>query len=242
MRPLGLGVALAGLAMVAAVMLAARSGVVGGEAPGQTVAEVVQAAPADAQPPQVFHPVPARARPVASDLVSPPPVAQDRLERVAERAPLSPIGRAHAPSEGPPKPTILYRPVVVAAGLFQAQGHTVALAAIEVFDQNEACGDGSAAWPCGVHARTAFRNWLRGRALTCVVPPVPASGTVVSDCTLGGHNPAEWLVSNGWAKAAPDGPYAQLEAAARAAGRGIFGSAPATAMPMPALVAPSDGG
>ena len=39
--------------------------------------------------------------------------------------------RALSPSEEPPKPTILYRPLAVAAGLFESQGHTVRIAGIE---------------------------------------------------------------------------------------------------------------
>jgi hypothetical protein len=37
-----------------------------------------------------------------------------------------------------------------------------------------------------------------------------------------------WLVSNGWALAAPDGPYVSQEESARAAKKGIFGAPPDT--------------
>src|SRR5690606_16307639 len=118
-----------------------------------------------------------------------------------------PIGQASDPSKGPPRPTILHRPVAVAAGMFEAQGHTVALAGIEPLDAEEECVSDGVSWPCGVHARTAFRNWLRGRALTCTVPPALGEEVVVSACTLGRHDPAEWLVSQGWVRALADGSY-----------------------------------
>ena len=50
---------------------------------------------------------------------------------------------------------------------------------------------------------------------------------------LGKQDAGAWLVSNGWARAAPSGPYAQAEAEAREAGRGIFGPPP-TALPVDA--------
>ena len=235
MRPLGLAIAVAGLVAAGATVLSVRSGIIenDGGKPAETTAQNAEPEPpTEALPPRVLQPVPARVRPVAPETVSPPTVVQDTLERVEDREPLSPIGRAPAPSEGPPKATILHRPVVLGAGLFQAQGHTVALAGIEPTDAGEECVSEGAAWPCGVHARTAFRNWLRGRALTCVVSPTPADETVVSDCTLGQQDPAEWLVSYGWAKALPDGRYAEQEAEARDAGRGMFGPAPAQPAPM----------
>lgn len=170
-------------------------------------------------------------RPVAPDLINAPVTEPGRFERVQDRDPLSPMGRAVDPRDLPPQPTALFGPVVTAAGSFEAQGHKVVLAGIEVTDPQQQCGDTGKQWPCGVYARTAFRTWLRGRSLSCVVTPVPVQETVVSDCALGTHNPAEWLVEQGWAKATAGGPYAEIGAQAQKERRGLFGPAPDVSLP-----------
>lgn len=182
-------------------------------------------------------------RPVAPDSFAPPLVEHGDLLRIEERQPLSPIGRAPDPRDLPPAPTTLHGPVASAAGAFEARGHKVALAGIEVTAADETCGSGAAAWPCGVHARTAFRNWLRGRALACTVKPVPVSETVVTDCRVGNADPAEWLVAQGWARATPGGPYAALQAEAERERRGLFGLAPSSSTPVvsPAPAVPEGG-
>ena len=230
MRPLAIVVAVAGLVASAAIALSTRDRF--GEAPMPLPAETVAADEGKVEP-RPRKPVPSQVRPVSPERVPIPPVEQRALERVEDREPLSPIGRAQDPADGPPKPTILYRPLALGAGLFRAQGHTVALAGIEPLDAEEECTSAGVSWPCGIHGRTAFRNWLRGRALTCVVSPVPLDEVVTSDCTLGRQNPAEWLVAYGWVRALPDGPYAELEAQARGEARGIFGPAPAVTSPEP---------
>lgn len=236
MRPLGVAIALAGLVAAGVVAVASRDHVVTKEP--EVASEAGASEPGiEPAPPPALLPVPPRVRPVAPEIVAVPPVEQDTLERVAAREVLSPLGRAHAPSEGPPRETILHRPVVVGAGHFEARSYRVALAGVEITDAAEHCDSAGISWPCGIHARTAFRNWLRGRALACVVPPVPSEETVVTDCVLGRQNPAEWLVAQGWARAQPDGPYAALEEQAREAARGLFGPAPSAA-PLEPLMLP----
>jgi len=48
-------------------------------------------------------------------------------------------------------------------------------------------------------ARTAFRNWLRGRAVRCEVPDIASDIELVSECTVAGIDVATWLVEHGWA-------------------------------------------
>ncbi len=233
MRPLAAIVALAGLAGVSAALLSSGDFLTSHKDPA--VVETVPLEPeAVAQPdPAVpLLPVPSRVRPVAPDVVAAPLVEQEGLERIDPREALG-IGRAQAPSEGPPAETMLHRPVATAAGAFEARGYQIALSGITVTDADETCGSDGASWPCGVHARTAFRNWLRGRALSCVVPPVPPQETVVTECNLGGHDAAAWLVAQGWVRAVADGPYAEIEAESREKGRGLFGAAPSSAAPPP---------
>jgi endonuclease YncB( thermonuclease family) len=166
------------------------------------------------------------ARPVAPDVVAVPPVVPETLERVEPRTPLSPLGLATRQADLPPRPTLLPRPHAVAAGRFHSRGHVVTLAGIEIVEAEEKCGEGQESWPCGTMARTAFRNWLRGRALSCVVPVSPVPGEVVTPCTLGRQDAGEWLVRQGWAHAVAGGPYEEAEAEAREAGRGLHGGRP----------------
>jgi endonuclease YncB( thermonuclease family) len=172
-------------------------------------------------------------RAIAPEIVARPPIRREALVRVEPRGPLSKIGTARSPLDGPPEETLLHRPSTGAAGSFEAQGYHVQFAGIVPTDPDETCESGGGSWPCGVHARTAFRNWLRGRALSCVVPPAPPDKTLVLDCMRGSQNPAEWLVAQGWARAVEGGPFAALEEEARREGRGIFGPGPLTAGALP---------
>jgi len=138
--------------------------------------------------------------------------------------PLSPLGAAPDPADLPPRETVLHRPVALAAGLVEAQGHVIALAGIETVDAEEMCDHDGRQWPCGAHARTAFRNYLRARALSCVVPVAPLGETLTVGCTVAGADPALWLAQNGWVHEGAD--YRAAIDDAREAGRGLFGPPP----------------
>lgn len=167
------------------------------------------------------------ARPVAPETIAPPEIKQHELERIDPRQPLGPIGSAHVPSQGPAKETVLHRPLVTGAGAFEAMGYRIMLPGLIATAATKICGEGGAAWPCGIHARTAFRNWLRGRALACVVPPAPPPELVVTPCSLGKIDAGAWLVEQGWALADPaDDRYIALENEARSVRRGLHGTGP----------------
>lgn len=156
------------------------------------------------------------------------PVTDERtLQRVAPRPPLSELSLALPPDPGKPEPRLLYRPVAVAAGRIEAQGHVIELPGIEITEADRKCRDPQGRnWSCGMIARTAFRNWLRGRAIECTVAEIPAKTPVSIACRLGDQDVAEWLVRNGYAEAVEDGAYSGLGEEARKAGRGIFGDGP----------------
>ena len=147
---------------------------------------------------------------------------QTGLERLPARPPLSEPEKP----EGP-KPTLLYRPVATAAGRLEAGGHVVEVQGVKVTEADQVCDapDGKS-WACGIVARTAFRNWLRNRAVLCTVPDKPSSAVVKSSCTVGNEDAATWLVANGFAETDGSGPYAKAQAEARQVGRGIWGAAP----------------
>lgn len=209
-------------------------------------AEVLQAeppqGPADLQTQQQVSSEPQSpsdpARTIDPEMIAPPDVATRELQRVAPRKPLSELSLAQPPKPKPPeelKDTPLYRPVAVAAGLIEAKGNTIALSGVEAVKPDETCTDsGGKSWKCGMRARTAFRAFLRGRAVTCngketkdaKAPDAAAPNPIVADCKVAKQDVGQWLVENGWARAAEGGPYADAGDAAREAGKGIFGAAP----------------
>lgn len=222
MRPAAIAVAVGGLVLVGAVVFGW----------GQSERASHSPAPEASRSPPIVEERPSPApraeragRPVAPAIAA-PPVDVTQLERTAPREPLSPLGAPEDPATRPPRETLLHRPVAVNAGTIEAAGHHVALEGIEIVAADATCEAAGRSWPCGIHARTAFRNYLRGRAIACTVPGTPGGETVVSRCTLGADDPAEWLVAQGWAHAAPGSGYEDEERAAIDAGRGIHGAAP----------------
>jgi endonuclease YncB( thermonuclease family) len=188
---------------------------------GGSGAQVAAPAPA----PRPAPPKLARVRPVAPEIVAQPQIAPAELERVEPRGALSRFGRPL-----PPKPKNngrIYRPFIDAAGRFSGSGLVVTVAGIEVTLPDRTCTDGQGReWPCGVRARTAFRSFVRGRALACDLPEELTQDEYTVACSLGGRDVGQWLAEQGWADAVPGGPYAQAAAAARDADRGIYGDAP----------------
>jgi endonuclease YncB( thermonuclease family) len=75
-------------------------------------------------------------------------------------------------------------------------------------------------------ARTAFRNFLRARALLCNVPKNGWQGTLTTTCTVNSIDPAVWLAENGWAEASAGSPLETRVEAAKQSRLGIFGDDP----------------
>ena len=204
-------------------------------APADEPAQIRFRARAAAQPPAAAEPsmpvdpeTSAASRLVAPAIVAPPELSPDNLEREAPRQPLSKLSLAL-----PPEPEIknewagtpFFRPLAVESAVFQSMGRTIAIAGVKSVPVDESCEHDGVAWPCGMRARTAFRLWLRGRALVCRLPDEEREVTPAR-CRLAKQDAGAWLVSNGWALAAPDGPYVQAEEKARAAKMGMFGAPP----------------
>lgn len=184
-------------------------------------------------------------RQIAPEIVAPPTVGTGDLERAAPRAPLSDLGTAAPPAlatdpapvpdgaAGAPARPQIFRPVASAAGRIEADGLTIAIAGIEVLEPEQNCQGNEGEWPCGMVARTAFRSFLRGRALDCDLPDGDLSDRLTASCRLGSQDLGAWLVSNGWAKVSSTGPYASEQAEAVEARRGMFGPGPAPLPPAP---------
>lgn len=154
------------------------------------------------------------------------------FERIAPRAPLSELALAAPPK--PPKQTKpedwkgtpLFQPVAKAAGLIDAKGYSIAVSGIDMVGLEETCTDAGKEWACGQRARTAFRGFLRGRAVVCKVPPENGRDIIAAECRIGKEDIGQWLVENGWARATAAGPYAEAGKQAEADRKGIFGPPP----------------
>ncbi|MEI2298115.1 thermonuclease family protein [Ensifer sp. MJa1] len=153
----------------------------------------------------------------------PETVTSAPLERVEPRAPLSETDKEAKAAAGP---TVLYRPVAVAAGVLQFDKLTLQIDGIEPEQADRTCESGGKSWPCGVVARTAFRNFLRARAVSCDMPQGNAGASATASCTLGGQDIATWLVDNGWAKPLAGSALEKRADAAREAKLGFYGDDP----------------
>lgn len=163
---------------------------------------------------------------------------QGGLEREPARPPLSDMGLASTPKPPePPAPAVpveqgepmqlLQRPVAIVAGRLESQGRIVDLEGIEVVPVEQTCQSSSdESWPCGMQARTAFRQWLRARAVMCRLPQNDSGAAVSTQCSVGNEDPAQWLVANGWAKAVAGGAYQEAGQKAEDSRLGIFGNKP----------------
>ena len=195
-------------------------------APQVSTAQSPAAADAQPSPPNPL----ATSRLVAPTVIAPPELAAgEELLREAPRDPLSKLSLALPPVPEVNKwaGTPFFRPLAIESAVFESMGRTIAVAGVESVPLGESCDYEGVSWPCGVRARTAFRLWLRGRALVCQLPDTEHEVTRAR-CRLAKQDAGAWLVSNGWARAAPDGPYVVAEEKARAEKMGIFGGPPDT--------------
>ena len=221
----GVVIAALGLVVICSGLFAARSLVVD-DPPirQQAVAPTAAVAPAPVEPAAGKA---ARVRPVAPDVVAQPQVQADELQRVEPRDALS---RFAQPLPKPPPRNLgrVYRPYVDAAGRVAGSGVVVTLAGIEVTPADRTCTDAQGReWPCGMRARSAFRSFVRGRALACDLPPELTEKNYTVACTLGGRDVGAWLVGQGWALPGPGSDrYEKLASEAREAGRRMYGAAP----------------
>ncbi len=169
----------------------------------------------------------------------PEDVTTQPLERIEARKSLSdPVAKQE------PVPVVLRHPIALSAGLIRFGDRQLQLEGLAPQDAERSCGDGAKSWPCGAVARTAFRNFLRARALLCIVPKKGWQGTVTADCTIGNLDPAAWLAENGWAEASAGSPLAGKVDAARKSRLGFYGDDPrdfsAASAPVDETLIPGD--
>lgn len=104
------------------------------------------------------------------------------------------------------KPVKWTRPEVLKAGLVRVNGTAISFAGVDPIELDTVCEAKSGeTWPCGRFARTSFRNFLRGRTITCDPRDVPESGQdIYTACRVGKTDIGSWLIANGWARPTND--------------------------------------
>ena len=169
-------------------------------------------------------------RQIAPETIAAPPASDVALVREDPRPPLGELGQARTRRPGGSSAingTLLHRPVAGSAGRIEASGYRIRIAGIIPTSPDRICQDaGGTADPCGMRARTAFRQFLRGRAIRCDVPDTPGEEEVEAECWLGVVDIGAWLVDHGWAL--PDGDRYQAVAAKARDGRLNLLAAPAS--------------
>ncbi len=121
------------------------------------------------------------------------------------------------------------RPQVIDAGTLNFSGRRVRLHGIDAPDLTQTCRVAGQSWTCGRDARWAAINRIHPHWVTCHERGRDSQGAELAVCYLAGFGQHElniWLVAQGWALAAPGAPeaYAAAQAAAEAAGRGLWRS------------------
>ncbi len=174
-----------------------------------------------------------RARSVGGGVIAAPLIEAGPLERVATVP--QPTPPSQPKTELPAKPEkqylrwrLVFNAIASSAGILQVGETALVLPGIDTVSADESCTASSGAnWPCGMIARTAFRNYLQGRALNCHVPDNPEDKAIIAECLLQGQDPAAWLVEQGWARTKPGSALAELAEIAKTSKRGIYGQPPA---------------
>ena len=103
---------------------------------------------------------------------------------------------------------------------FELGGTRVRLEGIDAPELHQSCGAPDATWPCGERARAAMQQAVAD-GVTCRPVDDDRYGRAVSICEAGGRDLGARMVGEGWA-VATSFAYRSEEAAARAAGRGIW--------------------
>ncbi|MEB3042910.1 thermonuclease family protein [Rhizobium mulingense] len=234
MRPAAVFTGLAGMAVVASLLMAAEArlrGGTGGE--DTTAAEAPEMGPAAEITPETGG----RLAPIsdadaeiiarAAQPAAPSPASAERMTATPADPPPppdTPGGQAAGPAAK--KPIELTRPVAENAGVLSFGERRLQLAGIVPTPTDRICGPAGRQWPCGMLAKTALRQLLRNRSLTCDLGMAEWKGTATAACRLGTQDLGTWLAENGWAEAEAGSPLGVVAEKAKQAQKGIYGGDP----------------
>ncbi|MBB4239056.1 thermonuclease family protein [Rhizobium esperanzae] len=234
MRPAAVFTGLLGMVVVAGLLLAGQARLGGGTAGDEPVSAQETAAAAANSAPKAGEPaaisdeqaeiIAGAAQPAApapgagsGDSAAAKPADATQQAQTATRQTAAPAAK---------KPIELARPAVENAGMLSFGERRLQLAGVVPTAADKICGPAGRQWPCGMMAKTALRQLLRNRSISCDLDSAEWKGSVSASCRLGAQDLGTWLVENGWAEAGPGSPLASAAETARQAGKGIYGDDP----------------
>lgn len=121
--------------------------------------------------------------------------------------------------------TLQGRASVIDGDTIEIQGQRIRLHGIDAPESGQTCQRGGKDWRCGQAAALALSDWLGAGVVACQSVDRDRYGRTVAKCAKSGQDVAGWMVAQGWALDWPrysGGAYAGAQAAAKAAGRGIW--------------------
>ncbi|MBX4929770.1 thermonuclease family protein [Rhizobium binae] len=234
MRPAAVFTGLAGMAVVSGLLIAAEARLRGGtggedmitvEAPATETA--AEPAPEAAGPSATISDADAEiiARGAQPAAPSPAPAEGTTVTPADPPRPAETPGR-QAAEPAAKKPIELARPVAANAGLLTFGERRLQLAGIIPTPADRICGPAGRQWPCGMMAKTALRQLLRNRSLTCDLDMAEWKEMTTAACRLGTQDLGTWLAENGWAEAEAGSPLGAVAEKAKQAQKGIYGGDP----------------
>ncbi|MBB4288333.1 endonuclease YncB(thermonuclease family) [Rhizobium leguminosarum] len=236
MRPAAVFTGLIGMAVVAGLLMAGEARLRGGTAGDETVSTEETASAAAVAAPEPGEPAISdeQAERIAGLAEPAPPPAPGAGAGPGDREAAKPTDvtqqaqTATQQAAGPAakKPVELARPAVENAGSLSFGERRLQLAGVIPTAADKICGPAGRQWPCGMMAKTALRQLLRNRSVSCDLDTAEWKGTVSATCRLGPQDLGAWLIENGWAEAAAGSPLASAAETARQAGKGIYGDDP----------------
>ena len=113
---------------------------------------------------------------------------------------------------------------VIDGDTLDVDGTRVRLHGVDAPEAAQSCFTADAGWPCGRRATQALATLLQEGVVACAERDRDRYGRVVAVCRRDGLDVNGWLVAQGWAVAYRrySHAYVEQEAAARAAGRGVW--------------------
>ncbi|MBX4910301.1 MULTISPECIES: thermonuclease family protein [Rhizobium] len=231
MRPAAVVTGITGMAVVVGLLMAGEARLRGGTAGEETAAAEETAVAAPDVAPETAGPATIsdeRAEMIArsAEPAAPPPAADGAAPKpatIAQQA--APVGGETAGPAGK-KALELPRPLVENAGSLSFGERRLQLAGIVPTPADRICGPAGRQWPCGMLAKTALRQLLRNRSITCDLDTAEWKGTAIAACRLGTQDLGAWLAETGWAEAEAGSSLAAVAEKAKQAQKGIYGGDP----------------
>ncbi len=110
-----------------------------------------------------------------------------------------PAKKQPSPPPRSPKPIQWSHPLVISSGVLKSGNRIIKLEGIKPLPLEGMCQDDQGnLWPCGMFARTALRQFVRGRSIACSPSQAVESTILKTRCQLAGFDISAWIVWQGW--------------------------------------------